>query len=104
MIIDGQWYWFTPKEVAYGVQCSISTVYRAIRSGKLEATRKGRKVLLVGEDAIRDWNRHHYMVSFIRRVEEMRLGGEGQHCGGNDKVQSEISLMSRKRAPNMAAA
>ena len=70
MIIDGQWYWFTPKEVAHGARCSIAAVYRAIRSGKLEAIRKGRKLLLVGEDAIRDWKRQLCMVSFIRRVEE----------------------------------
>jgi hypothetical protein len=71
MIIDGQWYWFIPKEVAHGARCSIASVYRAIRSGKLEAIHKGRKLLLVGEDAVRDWKLKLCMESFIRRVEEI---------------------------------
>jgi len=70
MIIDGQWYWFTPKEVAHGARCSVTTVYRAIRSGKLDASRKGRKLLLIGEAAVHEWKGQLCMTSFICRVEE----------------------------------
>lgn len=71
MIIDAKWYWFTPKEVAHGSRCSIQKVYRAIRAGKLDAIRKGQKLLVIGEGAVHEWNPGMCMASFMSRIEEM---------------------------------
>jgi excisionase family DNA binding protein len=46
-------YWFTPEEVARGVRTSLGTVYRYLCSGKLPATKIGRR-WSIKEEAIQD--------------------------------------------------
>ena len=54
MVIENGWAYFTVNEVARLCALHPNTVYWNIKTGKLAATRNGRRIL-VSESALEDW-------------------------------------------------